>query len=81
MDRFFQSGVGLTKAKTGLPETNSTRPRVTGLAPAGSASRVTTPLRLDELEELVVEVVVEVEPPAAAPPEPPEGWAPPDCGR
>ena len=49
----------LTKAYTGVPDTVSSRCSACGLAPAGSAMFVTTPLRLVEVVELPLEVVVE----------------------
>ena len=82
MERFFQSGVALTKANTGLLETYSSRCSVSGLAPAGRASRVTTPLNVEELELLVDVEVADGPEPTEDPerledpekPEPPDGY-------
>jgi hypothetical protein len=80
VERFFQSGVALTKANTGLPETKSSRWRVFGVAPAGWVRRVTTPLEVvvDD-EQVVAEPAPDAEPPETLPPEAPE--PPPPDGK
>jgi hypothetical protein len=72
VERFFQRGIGLTNANTGLPETYSSFCSVSGVAPAGRTRRVTTPLYVDdEVEVLDVEAPVEA-------PEPEPETEPPD---
>src|SRR5665647_3248786 len=78
VERFFQSGVALTKANTGLPETKSSRSSVSGVAPAGWTRRVTTPLYVVVDEPVVAELAPAAEPPERPPPEKPELPPPPD---
>ena len=76
----MKSGVELTKANTGLPDTVSRRWSVWGLAPDGTRSRVTTPLTPVDVVELPVELVplpVELTPRPLDPPP----LAPDEVGR
>jgi hypothetical protein len=58
-ERVLYSGVELTKAKMGLPETLRRRCSVRGFAPTGSERRVTTPLELVDVVEVPLDVEVE----------------------
>ena len=65
VERSSHSGVGLTKANCGLPETVSRRCSVRGAAPTGSDRCVTTPLALDD--DVLVLLLEDEEVPAEVP--------------